>query len=94
MKRIATLLAVASLCTACVGGAFHSAADAPDRYRLAGHLEALRRQLGLPERLGDLGVTEDDISALAESAALEWTARYNPRPVAVNDLEALYRAAL
>ncbi len=36
MKRIATLLALASLCTACVGGAFRSDADAPDRYRLAG----------------------------------------------------------
>lgn len=36
MKRIATLLAAASLCTACMGGAFQSDADPPARYRLAG----------------------------------------------------------
>ena len=53
---------------------------------LADHLEGLRRQLGLPERLGKLGITGADLSALAESAALEWTARYNPRPVGGNDL--------
>lgn len=34
MKRIATLLAAACLCTACVGSALRSDADAPDRYRL------------------------------------------------------------
>lgn len=36
MRRIATLLAATSLCAACVGGAFQSDADAPDRYRLEG----------------------------------------------------------
>ena len=36
MRRIATLLAAVSLCTACVGDALRSDADAPDRYRLEG----------------------------------------------------------
>ncbi len=36
MRRIATLLAAACLCTACVGSALRSDADAPDRYRLEG----------------------------------------------------------
>lgn len=36
MRRIATLIAAACLCTACVGSALRSDADAPDRYRLAG----------------------------------------------------------
>jgi len=36
VRRIATLLAAASLCTACVGSALRSDADAPDRYRLEG----------------------------------------------------------
>ena len=36
MRRIATLLAAVSLCTACVGDALRSGADAPDRYRLEG----------------------------------------------------------
>jgi cholesterol transport system auxiliary component len=34
VKRIATLLAAACLCTACIGSALRSDADAPDRYRL------------------------------------------------------------
>ncbi len=36
MRRIATLLAAACLCTACVGSALRSDATAPDRYRLEG----------------------------------------------------------
>ena len=36
MRRIATLLAAACLCTACVGSALRSDAKAPDRYRLEG----------------------------------------------------------
>jgi cholesterol transport system auxiliary component len=36
VRRIATLLAAACLCTACVGGALRSDAEAPDRYRLSG----------------------------------------------------------
>ncbi len=36
MRRIATLLAAACLCTACVGGALRSDAKAPDLYRLEG----------------------------------------------------------
>ena len=36
MRRSAIILAAASLCTACVGQAFRSDAEAPDRYRLEG----------------------------------------------------------
>jgi len=36
VRRIATLLAAACLCTACVGSALRSDADAPDLYRLEG----------------------------------------------------------
>jgi cholesterol transport system auxiliary component len=36
VRRIATLLAAACLCTACVGGALRSDAKAPDLYRLEG----------------------------------------------------------
>ena len=36
MRRIATLLAAACLCTACVGSVLRSDADAPERYRLDG----------------------------------------------------------
>jgi cholesterol transport system auxiliary component len=36
VRRIATLLAAACICTACVGDALRSDADAPDRYRLDG----------------------------------------------------------
>jgi cholesterol transport system auxiliary component len=36
VRRIATLLAAACLCTACVGSALRSDADVPDRYQLQG----------------------------------------------------------
>jgi cholesterol transport system auxiliary component len=36
VRRILTLLAAACLCTACVGSALRSDAEAPDRYRLEG----------------------------------------------------------
>lgn len=36
MRHIATIIAAACLCSACVGGAFRSDADASDRYRLEG----------------------------------------------------------
>ncbi len=63
--------------------------------------EALARRLGdllrlaeLPTRLPEVGVSDGILPVLAEEAAQQWTARFNPRPVTESDLLALYRAAL
>jgi alcohol dehydrogenase len=39
-------------------------------------------------------VTGDAVPELAAEAAAQWTAQFNPRPVAAPDFEQLYRAAL
>lgn len=61
--------------------------------QLARRIEALRASAGLRSRLRELGVCKAELPALAESAALEWTARFNPRPVSQTELLALYDAA-
>jgi alcohol dehydrogenase len=57
-------------------------------------LEALLAATGIPRSLSDCGVTADAIPALAAEAAPQWTAQFNPRPIAAADFEQLYRAAL
>lgn len=49
---------------------------------------------GIPKFLRDVGVTEDRIDLLAQEAAQQWTAAFNPRPVGVDDFRLLYRTAL
>ncbi len=61
---------------------------------LAERLAELRRLGGLPASLSEIGAAESDLPALAAGAALQWTARFNPRPVDENDLLGLYRSAL
>ncbi len=48
----------------------------------------------LPTTLSECGVSEGILPLLAEEAAQQWTARFNPRPVTETDLLALYEAAL
>jgi alcohol dehydrogenase len=61
--------------------------------RLASLLDDLLVATGLNTRLRDLGVTEESVAGLAVEAAKQWTATFNPRPVAALDFEAFYRAA-
>jgi alcohol dehydrogenase len=56
-------------------------------------LEAALNIAGLPPSLTQCGVKESAIPALAEEAARQWTANFNPRPVARDDFVALYSAA-
>jgi alcohol dehydrogenase len=59
--------------------------------------ETLRRLLsitGLKTCLEDLGVKSHDLHGLAREAAKQWTAQFNPRPVAASDFEELYKGAL
>jgi alcohol dehydrogenase len=61
--------------------------------RLADWLTDLRTAAGLAGTLRDLGIDAPDVPALAEAAAAQWTAGFNPRPVTVTDLAQLYDAA-
>src|SRR5207249_11477374 len=68
------------------------AADAADV--IAERVAQLMRRAGLPLTLSDCGVAETILPVLAEEANKQWTARFNPRPVANKELLALYRAAM
>ncbi|MBE0541285.1 MAG: iron-containing alcohol dehydrogenase [Verrucomicrobia bacterium] len=62
-------------------------------HTLLARLENILNLANLPRALTECGVEEAAIPALAEAAAGQWTAGFNPRPVRADDLAALYRAA-
>jgi len=62
--------------------------------RLAEKLQELLAFAGLPYSLTGSGVKTDHIPQLAQEAARQWTAQFNPRTVAAADFEQLYGAAL
>jgi maleylacetate reductase len=59
----------------------------------AGAVAALVEQLGLPSRLGDCGVTLDDVEAVAQQAPTNRNVSLNPRPVSVEDAKGILLAA-
>jgi alcohol dehydrogenase len=61
---------------------------------LARRVTALLKAAELPVSLTECGVSRDILTLLAEEASEQWTARFNPRPVAETDLLRLYEAAL
>jgi alcohol dehydrogenase len=61
---------------------------------LAQHLARLMKLAGLPTTLTDCGVSRGILPLLAEEAAQQWTARFNPRPVTDAEILELYAAAL
>lgn len=50
--------------------------------------------LDLLRPLASFGVERENIGALANEAADQWTARFNPRPLTAGDFERIYEAAL
>jgi alcohol dehydrogenase len=60
---------------------------------LADRLAELVTLAGLPRRLHDVDIPAQNLPHLAKAAAQEWTAQFNPRPVAADDFLALYQAA-
>lgn len=72
--------AVARLAVALGAGADGDAADA---------IDGLRERLGLPGRLSEVGVTEDDLDAVARMAEGNANVRNNPRPVSEADAREL-----
>jgi alcohol dehydrogenase class IV len=57
-------------------------------------VRALRLEIGIPDRLREIGVREDQLRGLAEMAAgITRILRVNPRPVTADDCEAILRSA-
>ena len=57
-------------------------------------VEALSRRVGIPERLSDVGISEEDIPALARQALEDVCTPGNPRDVTLAEIEELYRRKL
>jgi alcohol dehydrogenase class IV len=53
----------------------------------------LSSSIGLPSRLRDVGVKENQIPPMAEKAMADWCHPFNPRPCSKDDMAALYQAA-
>ncbi|MDF9788800.1 alcohol dehydrogenase class IV [Polynucleobacter sphagniphilus] len=63
--------------------------------QLADYLGSLATELGLPGRLTDVGITENDINQLAADAMLQTRLLMNsPREITLQDAAALYAEAL
>lgn len=60
---------------------------------LLARLESLLNLAGFPRSLADCGVEPVKIKLLAEEAAKQWTANFNPRRIEVADFVGLYEAA-
>lgn len=52
------------------------------------------RRAGMDASLGEQGLDLESLPQLAEEAAVQWTARFNPVTVTAADLEVVYRAAM
>lgn len=57
-------------------------------------IEALSKEVGIPQHLTDLGITEEDIPALADQAITDVCTPGNPREVTRDDIVALYHKVL
>ncbi len=60
---------------------------------LAERAVELLSHAGLPQTLKECGVSHSILPLLAEEAAEQWTARFNPRPVTEADILKLYQSA-
>ncbi len=60
---------------------------------LADRIVALKQAAELPHCFRDFGIPRSDIPTLAEEAATQWTAQFNPRPLALQDFVRLYEEA-
>ncbi|MDO4268993.1 MAG: iron-containing alcohol dehydrogenase [Eubacteriales bacterium] len=61
---------------------------------LVDEIRKLNKDLGIPERLSDVGVTEDLIPAMAKDAAVHPNVQANPRQSTEKDIIELYKKAL
>ena len=61
---------------------------------LIAELESLLQASQMQRSLSALNIPPSRLSELAEEAAGQWTAQFNPRPITAADFEAIYAAAL
>lgn len=61
--------------------------------RLAATVESMLDAGGIARRLSGHGVTREALAMLAEDAAKQWTAGFNPVPVGAAELLAIYQSA-
>jgi len=61
---------------------------------LAEYLEEHRELAQLPGSLAELNIHDPDLQTLAEQAAGQWTANFNPRPVTSDEFSRLYRSVV
>jgi alcohol dehydrogenase len=73
---------------ACASEGLTAALDA-----LIARLEKLLNVAGMPRSLAGCGVKRELVPVLAEEAARQWTAHFNPRKVVADDFANLYLAA-
>jgi alcohol dehydrogenase class IV len=58
-------------------------------------VDRLKREIGIPARLRELGVKSEQLPTMAEKAfAIKRILRVNPRPVTQADIETIFREAL
>lgn len=60
---------------------------------LPARIQQLLKFANMPTTIRNYGVKKGDFRQLAEMAAKQWTAQFNPRTLTVGDFEKLYRAA-
>ena len=60
---------------------------------LAQRVEEIRKQAELPASLQELKILEPATKTLAAAADLEWTGKFNPRPMGPQEFESLYESA-
>lgn len=88
--RVSRLARIAALLGQDITGLAETAAA--ERAIMA--VERLKTDIGIPQKLRDLGVTGDQLPVFAEKAfAVKRILRVNPRTVTVRDLEEILRAA-
>jgi alcohol dehydrogenase len=71
------------------GDGAHRAVEA-----LIRRVESLLDVAGIPRSAGECGMAAAHVATLADEAARQWTANFNPRPAAAADFRNLYAAAL
>jgi alcohol dehydrogenase len=62
--------------------------------RLVDRVLGLLKTANLPQNLSAAGVSPDILPVLADEAAQQWTAQFNPRPATASDLLRLYEQAM
>ena len=73
-----------------LGGIAHALGDDADA---AAAVDRIRDQIGLPARLSDCGVTDDDVDAVVRLSQSNPNVRNNPKPVSEDDARAILEAA-